>query len=170
MNLIAHQPNAFKAIVCLAGFMFAGTSAQAAQLFCSGRYLGIVKFTIEGTVNSSNQVVGFVHIEVKGGGVNEVADLAPQSSDIRPGQRIRLEGENEKGSGAIDTTYNSGSGKYVGRLHAVSNFVRTVNVNVTCDLQRSLTGDPSIDDPGIEDENSGTDAADYDYDNTEAFQ
>lgn len=122
--------------VCLAG-IFTTAFAQASTVVCTGKYLNVYNFSINATLDANNEVVGQIAVAVKGPNLNQTSNLNVTSSDVQPGQYIRMAGQNDKGSGSVEATRNASSGQYPGRLHADGGSLGKLDVNVVCLLNQT---------------------------------
>lgn len=123
-------------LAALASLAF-GTAAQAAEVVCTGKYINTYNFTINAALDSDNEVDGKINVAVKGPNLNQTSSLDVISSDVVPGQHIRMAGKNEKGNGSLDATRNPSTGQYPGRLHADGGSLGKLDVNVVCLLNDS---------------------------------
>lgn len=114
-----------------------GAAANAGTIVCTGKYLNVYNVTVNANLDANSQIVGQVAVGVKGPNLNQTSNLTVTSSDVRPGQYIRISGQNERGTGTLEATRNASSGQYPGRLHADGGSYGNLDVNVVCLLNQS---------------------------------
>jgi hypothetical protein len=129
------KPVAAVLAVIFASALVLPQKAQAARLGCSGSYAGY-QFSFTSHLSNRLRPIGAVKIVVTGPDRLRLAESAtPTSSRILPMQSIQMTASSPKGTGSIDTTYDSSTDRYYGTLN-VHYMGSDFSMSTTCMLRR----------------------------------